>query len=155
MAATILLDKQTQKILDQFLPPPPTSSDWSTFPAVQNVDMAVFNLENTNIVKTQTLEMDGTVNPPAWKATAGNDTYLNRISGDFAGSMRISEDLNNPLAPNGFLLDSDVNVPTLNLTGGNVLELKAKDPTTDPTGAVQKILSSVNLGGANFFKGAQ
>jgi hypothetical protein len=117
------------------------------------VDVAAFDVEQTNIVKTQTLEMDGSVNPPAWKATTGgNDTDLYRISGDFAGSMRITDDI--ALNAGGFLLDSDVNVPTFNLTG-STLELKAKDPTTDPTGAVEKVLSSVNLTAANFFKGGQ
>lgn len=129
--------------------------NWSLYPAISDVDVATNNVESTNIVKTQNLVMDGSVNPPDWKATTGgNDTNLYRISGDFAGSMRITDDVNNPLTTKGFLLDSDVNVPTLNLAG-NTLSLKAKDPDTDPTGVTEKTLSSVNLTGANFFKGGQ
>ena len=129
--------------------------NWSLYPAISDVDVASNDANRINETKTQVLVMDGSLQPPAWKATTGgNDTNLYRISGDFAGSMRITDDVNNPLATKGFLLDSDVNVPTLNLAG-NTLSLKAKDPDTDPTGVTEKVLSSVNLTGANFFKGGQ
>jgi len=135
--------------------PDTDAKNWSLYPALQSVDMDNNNVEQTNLVRTQAMIMDGSVLPPAWKATTGgNDTDLYRISGDFAGSMRITDDVNNPLATKGFLLDSDVNVPTLTLNG-NTLDLRAKDPDTDPSGVTQKVLSSVNLTGANFFKAAQ
>lgn len=87
--------------------------------------------------------LDGTVSAPSVKMTAGNDTSLYRINGDQQGTMRITNDPANVIG--GFLLDSDINKPTFNLSGGNVLELKAKDPTTDPTGNTLKTLTSITL----------
>ena len=87
--------------------------------------------------------LDGTFSTPSIHMTAANDTYLYRINGDEQGTMRITE---NPITnEGGFLLDSDINIPTFNLSGGNVLELKAKDPLTDPTGVHLKTLTSVLL----------